>query len=433
MAIRLLCVALCLAQGLRAQVWDHVVVTATPAPHASTVLLVDSSNGSWTALAPFLSDHLTPRAVACDPLTGGIVLGLDEGGATRVVALPTSGTAGERRLGQLPGPCGDLQVMRDGEIIATIGGAAGGLWIVPRDGSMPALLLSVPYASRLARVTPGTSPFEELAMIGSSSSQGTSTTPARVNFVDFLTSALQPRDLPPGFSSELVGITWVFSTYFRSRLLFVFADGTFVDYSEPYSGPPLITPLQVGMPPGGVVALEHYEVYVATLLGGAVFPYLYTFNPYVAGYQPIPFAGPFPGAPVDFSRRVVGPALYSLGRTCTGHANGVNGQPLLGTANFGIGCFSCIPNTATLLVGGTTFFTAQSVPFVVPASLLPCGYFVQPDSVSLDATNAQGIAVQARPIPNLPELSGLMFYWQWLQVTPSGLLSSRLIVTHLGG
>ena len=418
------------AANLTAQVpFDHAVIATELAGAPRTRLLyANVQTGTLTATGRFPSDGLAPLEVTLDPLNRNLVVALEDGSATRLVRLTLAGSsvATERLLAQLPGRVTGVTVAYPGDVYATVGGAAGGIFRIPRNGGTPVLVAALPYATSLTKLSFVDGGF----MVTQSAAPGTGNDPTLVIF-DVVGGVIATYPWPGHNTSEITGIIDLPTTLPKQYL--VHADGT-VSWSLGFQAPmpQVVTPL---VPAGGTVA-AHSDATNSRLfvLGGSSHPFLKSLG--LPGYPQTwhNVAGPLPGDPVDFDfEHGTRDVSWFFGRSCGSPAPGVwiQGQATPGSTTFGLGVSSLRPAVSTFLVLGANDQQTGGVPLpvTIPGG---CQLLVSLDVVIGHTTGSTGAVLQSLPLPNLPGLVGTTLFGQWLVVSGSPFDVTTAVAVRIG-
>ena len=424
----LLLLAAIATPNLGAQVpFEHAAIaTELNGTPRTGLLYADVQTGTVTATGRFPSDGLAPLEVAIDPLNRNLVVALDDGGATRLVRLALSGAsiASERLLAQVPGRVTGLTVAYPGDLYATVGGAAGGLYRIPRNGGTPVLAASLPYATSLTKLSFVDGGF----MVTQSAAPGND--PTLIIF-DVVGGVIATYPWPQHNTAEITGIIDLPTTLPKQYL--VHADGS-VSWSLGFQ-PPMPQVVTPAVPAGGTVAAHsdatNSRFYV---LGGASHPFLKTLG--LPGYPQTwhNVAGPLPGDPVDFDfEHPTREVSWFFGQGCGSPAPGVwiQGRATPGSTTFGLGVSTLTPTTPAFLVLGASDQQSGGVPLpvTIPGG---CQLLVSLDVVLGHTTGGAGGVLQSLPLPNLPGLIGTTLFGQWLVVSGSPFNVTTGVAVRIG-
>jgi hypothetical protein len=430
-----LCLLLLLAPSLApAQIapGNAVVAVRLAGTPATQLLAVDLQSGVFATLPRFASDALPPLALTFDPIDRELLLALDLGaGVSRVVRFTMFAglPLGERILGDVPGRIAELAVA-DGSIVAAVDGPLGGLFRMPRNGGTGFVAIVQPRLTAIQTF----GAMAQHAVLAWSGSAGPPATDPGVGFVHLASGLFTMGPFTfPGFPHP--GITGVLDLATAvPRQILSHTDGT-VSLHEMFLGrPPAAIPVQPPVPAGGAVAIRRTTPYgfMPTVLGGAAFPHLWTFDPFAAAPAVAPVAGPLPGDPVDFAIAPGADAdLLFFGAACGGVPLwiGSSGLPRLGHATFRIELRQAWASTPTILAAGFSDQLGGLLPFRLPSG---CDLLVAPDFNTFLTTDAAGFAAQTVPIPNQPSLIGVVLFAQWLQALGPPVQASAAVAVHVG-
>ena len=401
---------------------DHALV-ATLFQGQTQLLDVDLTTGAFVVLPRFPSDGHAPLAVAVDPVDGRAIVAIDRGGHTFVHRV---GPADERLLADIPGLVTDLALAEGGDVFASVGGASGGIWRIPRNGGSQALLAAIPRASALATYGIGSN----AAWVAVSGSNAPVLDP-QARIVDLRTGAtVNGPFVYTGY--QVRGLTGIADLPTGAPRELVTDEGGNVSSSFGFGTP---TPLQFlpQLPPGATRALVMRTAFDGVVLGGAAHPFLKTFFGYQSPQNWRMLAGPLPGDPVDFD--LMPPRVAStevFGKSCPGSAGMFVqslGVPSLGNASFGLQLLA-MPVTPTALVLGASeqVFLGQPLPLSLPGG---CQLLVAAPIVLPSATNAAGSLTQVLGVPNDPWLRGGRVFAQWFQFPALGITASAAVALRL--
>ncbi|GAB4136954.1 MAG: hypothetical protein Fur0037_01790 [Planctomycetota bacterium] len=428
MSARPMLAPILLDAGLAAQ--EALILTAMPTAPRARLLRVDAS-GSWTAMPGFPSDGLPPLALAIDPYDGAAVVALAEpGGGSRLVRLSRMGSTGaERVIGTAPGTCTALLVAGD-EMVATFGGANGGLCRIPRLGGFAFPVTALPHAAAIESFGPQSAHV----VLAWDQAPGTSQGPG-FGLMDFEGNQWWLRWHEPTFGARSVtGVADLPTALVRE--LVAFADGSFgiATYGGP---PPTAVATSPPIPPGGAAAMKAPALGSTAVLavGSSAFPFLYRLDAFAPPPNVAILAGPLPGDPVDFAPLPpAGPWILQFGEPCGAQAIrlSVQGVPRIGDPSLSILLAGAQPATFSLLAVGFSDELALGslpLPFVLPGQ---CALRVSPDGVVARVTDALGRASVPFGVPNDPGLAGLLLYAQWAQAASPQLSVSDSAAILIG-
>lgn len=402
---------------------DHAAIASafagTPATRLFTVDLVA---GTSTPLARFSQDQWPPLALRVDPVNRDLLLAVDVGGSSRVLRLGVSGSAVTRVrvLADVPGLVADMAVTYPGDLAVGVGGAQGGLFLVPRNGGAATPLLAVP---RIAGTTTVSYVSSELWLAES----GDANTPAQIRMVDTRSGrTVGPNPMPGIQPPTLTGI----ADLLTSNPTHVLSTASGEVWLSTFPQPPVRLLLSPALPPGATRQVRIMGAGTGLALGGVVFPFLQSFQAYNTNPQAwIPVAAPLPGDPVTFdvaASRFPQVALFGERCSPSGTAPAFytqGGFPRLGNSAFGLSTTGA-PGTLVFLALGTS--DQQYLGTLLPATLPAggCPLLVAPQVTLSAVTNAMGLAVQPLPVPASQSLVGAVFFGQWIH-----LLGGPLIAT----
>jgi hypothetical protein len=424
--------SLSLSSTLHAQASDSraLVVTEMPGPVAQ-LLEVDLETGDIAFFGSFPSKFSKPLAVEMDPVNRQIILAVADGPNSRILNLYPNNfrIVGERELGTVPGWVSDLVVNRfSGSIFATVIGHAQGIYRLPRNGGDAEEILPLERATAMddnGWVAQSADPLQansdpQFSNINLDDGE------ARIG-ATLLSNA--SFDGVAGIVEIPSAIGWV---------LIAGSDGSITRASA--FAPPVPVELDPPLQAGAASAIELENFQRPIIMGNGQDPFIRTFSAYDGG--PIPWqalAGPLPGKPVGFD--LIHPneaGVQPFGPPCAEGSNPFffgdvfkNGQPVLGNLDFRIGLSSAEASSPAFLVLGfnDAGFLGQSLPITLPAG--GCDLLVSGDRIVRADTNAAGEASVNIPIPNSPELNGLIFYGQWLILDGNRLETSGAGAVHV--
>ena len=406
--------------------YPHLVLTRPAGTSPATqVLSLDTTTGAVLPLSGFPSDNLPPLAITIDPYNGDPLLALDLGTVSRLVRLQSNGTGFvEFRLTNVPGTVTGLAVQQD-HLLATVDGATGGLYRLPRRGVSAQLVYAQPNTTTLH----GYGPYGTVALLGWTGRPGSGAPASVVVLVDSETgqALLGPHHFPNPTGLDLTG-AFDLPTGVPRQLL-SFADGTFALFAGLIGPPQPVVTLPV-IPAGGAVAMHQVAAYsVAPLaLGGSAFPFLYEVDPWTGN---VSLRSPaLPGTPIDFAsglergaqsleyRARCGPV--SLSKT-------VQGLPQPGnTLTIGL---QGLANDHAVLALGLADFAGGGSPLPLPGG---CDLDVVPDAAVLHLTDAFGVASQPIAVPAGPWFLGVVLFAQWLHFDPLAISVSGAFAHRIG-
>ncbi len=399
-----------------------VIATALPATPATQLLVVDLATGTVTPLSRFTHDDLPPLALRVDFVNRDVLLAVDLGGATRILRLGISGAVVTRVrvLADVPGSTTDIVVTYPGDLTASVGGPQGGLLHVPRNGGAGTPSLTAP---RIA----GTSTLSNYNSEVWIAESGTGGTPAQLRMFDTRTGLTagpypQPAIQPPtltGIADLLTSIpTHVLST----------TNGE-VWRSIPQQSV-IRLPITPALPAGGTRAVRVAMDDTGFVLGGAVDPFLRSFDAYNTAPQTWNvIAGPLPGDPVAFDiSQPPGPLIVQFGERCSPSSTAPalytqGGYPKLGNANFGL-TTTGIPQIPVILALGLSDqqYFGLSLPLELQGG--GCELLVSPDVALVMTTNQMGMVSRQIPIPSTPVLNGIIVFAQWIHLNGGPLIAA---------
>ena len=406
--------------------YPHLVLTRPAGTSPATqVLSVDTTTGAVLPLSGFPSDSLPPLAITIDPYNGDPLLALDLGTVSRLVRLQaSSGSFAEFQLTDVPGTVTGLAVQQD-HLLATVDGAAGGLYRLPRRGGSAQLVYPQPNATTLY----GYGPYGTVALLGWTGRPGTGAPDSGVVLVDSGTgqALLGPHSFPNPTGVTMTG-AFDLPTGVPRQLL-SFADGTFALFAG-LIGPPQPVVTSPVVPAGGAVAMQQVGAsgIAPLVLGGGAFPFLYDVDPWTGNVSLRSTA--LPGTLVDFATGLERGAVSLQYRADCGPVTltqAVQGVPqpgntftiqVQGPANLG----------AVLTLGLSDSF-GGTLPFPLPGG---CELDVYPDATALRVTDAFGAASQPIAVPPSPGFLGVVLFAQWLHFGPQSISVSNAIAHRIG-
>jgi len=430
LAVSSVCICLYTGTAVSAQSLPYTnacVLAANPTGGAMTID-IDLATGAFTVLPAQPSDNLAPLAVERNPIDGTLLVALDAGSVTQVMARQWHPTVQETLLGVVPGDAVELLVDGLGDVIVVTGGSSGTIYRMPRHTGTTLPVRNMPFAS--AAGAPYTLPWSTI--VGTS---GTTSTPANLANVALDDGTLSWGPIAfPGFTPS--GITGLFDLPTAvPRQLLAHDDGSLSLYSWGTGGNPSAITTLPTLPTAGIAAMKSNDQYLGVLLGGSTNPYLYTFNPMLVFGNPLTLttvAGPLPGTPIDYALTPQPQAsVLGYGAPCGLAADLRIGTtlgpgPVIGNSGFGITLRQALPSQPAWLVAG---FHEVQVPLPIGCSL-----GVNPVAVAVPWTDTAGNAMQPIPLPNDPGLIGLRLYCQWMQLeaTVNAFMSSDIAVIEIG-
>ncbi|MEM7201720.1 MAG: hypothetical protein AAF628_15735 [Planctomycetota bacterium] len=427
-ALSLVCLATVAAPS-RAQVrpYHALVTSALSGPDRTGLFDADLVTGLIRPIdGVWPSRHLAPLAVRVTPAGDAVWLALDDQGSTRLVRLDLQGARviAETLLGTLDGQLVADFVVLGSDVIAVVGGAAGGVVRFPTvaGGGAPAQVADLPFATAItaARFAGGVDVVQSPPPL--------SLEEPRLARVDLDSGAIaQSIELTGLGGASATGVQNVPTAVLRhlitldnGRLVEVVFYQTFVVHDVTPAGlaadPVSIGPDAFGFEP--------------VVLGGAAAPVLRSLD-FFAGppFTTRILAGPLPGAPVDF--QVTDPALaevQAFGAGCGGASpmriGSQGGRPFPGNAAFAIDVVDGAPAQPIVLALGASDLTFGVLPLPLALPGGGCPLLVAPDVQLATIADANGAADVPVPVPLLRSLRGGVFYAQWLQPSSRSLATS---------
>lgn len=415
------------ALPLQAQTADypHLVLTRLPGSNPSAAIVAaDLSLGTVSQLGRFAADTLPPLAIALDPFDRHVLVAVElQPGTSRIVRLePSNSGFVQHPMCDVAGRVTSLWVLDDDLFVASDGG--GGVLRAPRRGG-PATL-AIPTANLTAMN--GYGPNGPSLVLGWTGRAGTANPYSGVALVDAWTGQpyLGPHTFGAPANVELTGAVDLPTGV--PRQLLSFADGSFWLFAG-LIGPPIPVTPSVPIPPGGAVAMAPIANFGAgpLVLGGAVFPYLYSID-FWSGQVALRSPA-LPGDPVDFChggdrnahgyRFANGCGAISFSQTWTGYPSPGTTFSMQVLAPFS-------PSPFLLLCLGLTDFPG------LPASLPGgCRIDVGPDAVALHPL-VSGTATQPLTIPGGPGFLGTLLFAQWFDLGAAGIATSDAVSYQIG-
>ena len=404
-----------------------LVVTATPAPRATTLLEVDTATGTIANIGRFAADGFAPLAVGFDPATGAALAAVDLGAqGSRLVRLDIRGSVvvQESVLGDVPGRVTGLAFGGRDEIVMTIEGANGGVYVMPRRGGPASLRHVLPRASAMGAI----GVLSTAALIVQSGEVGPPVIEPALWEIRLDTLEIRPGLTPltgyrPLQISDLSMLPNGAATIYFSNDNGTVAESTFFSPPEP-TGLPQLAPGGTRAARGGVV------------LGGRADPFLRRIDAFgPAGPRWVILAGPLPGDPVDFEWVPNLGRVNTFGERCpVPSAIGIapqGGPPTLGNGFFGLGGHGATANAPITLILGTSEsrLGALALPLLLPGG---CRLLISPEVALGSTASPFGSASQTIGIPNASILLGAVFYAEWLQINGSIATTSDAAAIFIG-
>ncbi len=281
------------------------------------------------------------------------------------------------------------------------------------------------WAERIPHVPQGTVPLAHARR---------RTCPPGLGTVDVTTGqfSLGPATFPGYAHPDITGVIDMPTAL--PRQLLTHGDGTVAMHVFFLSQVPSVIPVQPAVPAGGAVAMKPSTPYAVEpfVLGGAAFPYLWSFDPFGAPAMRTVVAGPFAHDPVDFAI-APGPEATVLffGTSCgaSGMSLGTSGLPSLGNPSFRIELVQGVANAPTALVLGLSDQLGGLLPLRLPSG---CSLLVSPDVAVVHVTSPAGRATQVLSVPSFAGAIGVAVFAQWLQAPGLPFSTSAAAAIHVG-